>query len=666
MKLTLVFTLFINSILFSQNENQKFDGLRGKVLVDSLLSACDKFRGQDETKAESFAKKALLEAEKCNYHKGELNAMISLINSENHFSRYENAIKLNLKALDFAEKHHFFKEKPLLYNSLASSYLYLNNYKYAIKFFRKTGEEYINQNRRDELGNPFNNIAVCYDNQEILDSALFYYKKAYPYYVKEKNDASMGLWFMNVGDLFRKQNKFKEALEYQFKAEKYLIKTNDLETLLVLYNGMGINFLSQNQSQKALKYLKMAEEIGLKLNSSLELANVYYSYFELYKFDNDTKNQLKYLIKYVDLIENIYTVESAKSITEMQEKYENDKKLKEIEILSKDKKLQDLKISKHESSRNFLVGIILLGLILVLILIFSIRNKNKTNSILIQQKEEIFEQKKIVEEKNKEITDSINYAKRIQSAILPQPKLVKEYFSDSFILYKPKDIVAGDFYWFEVIDHLIFFAAADCTGHGVPGAMVSVVCHNALNRSVKEFALKNPAEILNKTREIVIAEFEKSDEDVKDGMDISLCVLNLNSNILEWSGAHNPLWILRSAYKASSDSEVPEVSAEILETKADKQPIGKFAFATDFTKHSFELQKNDIIYIFTDGFQDQFGGPQSMRGGKKLKLAQMRELFIQNCNKSMEDQRKIIDDSFENWKGDLEQVDDVCIIGVRI
>lgn len=253
-----------------------------------------------------------------------------------------------------------------------------------------------------------------------------------------------------------------------------------------------------------------------------------------------------------------------------------------------------------------------------------------------------------LKEKNREILDSITYAKRIQSAILPQPKLVKEYFKDSFILYKPKDIVAGDFYWFEVIDDLIFFAAADCTGHGVPGAMVSVVCHNALNRSVKEFSLKNPADILDKTREIVVEEFERSEEDVKDGMDISLCVINLNTNLLHWAGAHNPLWILRNK--------------EIIEYKADKQPIGKFAHAKAFTKHDIELQKEDEIYIFTDGFQDQFGGEKQ----KKYKVSQMRELVLALNQATMEEKRTQIDLSFENWKANLEQVDDVCVIGVRV
>lgn len=253
-----------------------------------------------------------------------------------------------------------------------------------------------------------------------------------------------------------------------------------------------------------------------------------------------------------------------------------------------------------------------------------------------------------LKEKNREILDSITYAKRIQSAILPQPKLVKEYFKDSFILYRPKDIVAGDFYWFEVIDGLILFAAADCTGHGVPGAMVSVVCNNALNRSVKEFSLKNPAEILDKTREIVIEEFEKSEEDVKDGMDISLCVLDPEAKKMLWSGAHNPLWILRNK--------------EIIEYKADKQPIGKFAHAKVFTKHEIDLQQDDEIYIFTDGFQDQFGGERQ----KKYKISRLRELILALNFATMEEKKSRIDLAFESWKGDLEQVDDICIIGVRI
>ncbi len=278
----------------------------------------------------------------------------------------------------------------------------------------------------------------------------------------------------------------------------------------------------------------------------------------------------------------------------------------------------------------------------------SYRLKNKANAIIIAQKDEIEEQHEILEEQHKEITDSINYAKRIQDAILPPLKLVKGYMPDSFILYKPKDIVAGDFYWMEGINNLIIFAAADCTGHGVPGAMVSVVCHNAMNRSVKEFMLVKPNEILDKTREIVMETFEKSDEDVNDGMDIALCSINTESKKLNFSGANNGLYLVRNN--------------EVTQLKPDKQPIGNYKDAKPFTNHELNLEKGDVIYAFSDGYPDQFGGPK----GKKFMYKPFRNLLLEIHQQPMDEQHNILLKAFEDWRGDLEQIDDVCVIGVRI
>jgi serine phosphatase RsbU (regulator of sigma subunit) len=275
----------------------------------------------------------------------------------------------------------------------------------------------------------------------------------------------------------------------------------------------------------------------------------------------------------------------------------------------------------------------------------SFQRKRKDNLLIAQQKE-------LVDIKNKEIMDSISYAKRIQNAILPPAKLVKEFLKDSFILYKPKDVVAGDFYWMETVGEKVLFAAADCTGHGVPGAMVSVVCNNALNRSVRELGITDPGEILNKARSIVVEEFEKSDEEVKDGMDIAIC--SLEGNKLEYAGANNPLWIIRKG--------------ELIETKADKQPIGHYYDPKPYTTHSFDLEPGDSIYVFTDGYVDQFGGeslPNAKPGGKKFKSKAFKELLLSIQDKSMEEQKEILDDAFENWKGSLEQIDDVCVIGVK-
>jgi serine phosphatase RsbU (regulator of sigma subunit)/Flp pilus assembly protein TadD len=258
----------------------------------------------------------------------------------------------------------------------------------------------------------------------------------------------------------------------------------------------------------------------------------------------------------------------------------------------------------------------------------------------------IEEQKELIEEAHKEITDSIAYAKRIQTAILPPRTQLDECLKNHFVLYKPKDVVAGDFYWLESNDEHLLFAAADCTGHGVPGAMVSVVCHNALNRAVREFGLRLPGEILDKTKVIVVEEFMKAEEDVKDGMDICLC--SLERNKLYFSGANNNLWLIRNN--------------EIIEYKGDKQPVGKYALDNRFTTHEIDLKKGDSFYIFTDGYVDQFGGEK----GKKFKPKNLKNLILSIQDKPIKEQELLLDEAFENWKGQLEQVDDVCVIGVRI
>ena len=282
-----------------------------------------------------------------------------------------------------------------------------------------------------------------------------------------------------------------------------------------------------------------------------------------------------------------------------------------------------------------------------------------------EQKEQVVQQKEIIEETHREITDSINYAKRLQDAILPALSEVNNYLKKNFILFKPKDVVSGDFYWFEQIGDWSYIAAADCTGHGVPGAMVSVVCSNALNRSVNEFNITEPSKILDKTRELVIETFAKSGEEVKDGMDIALCAFNGTKVI--FAGANNPLWIVRETKLLTEEqketkSTVIEDDLALIEYKANKQPVGLYAGMKPFEQKEIQLFKNDHLYFFTDGFADQFGGEK----GKKFKYKPFKKLLMSLKSKSMTEQQQIIEETFNNWKADLEQIDDVCIIGVSI
>ncbi|MHB8259005.1 MAG: two-component regulator propeller domain-containing protein [Bacteroidia bacterium] len=290
------------------------------------------------------------------------------------------------------------------------------------------------------------------------------------------------------------------------------------------------------------------------------------------------------------------------------------------------------------------------------------KEKRILEQTVAERTDEIVKQKDLIEVKQKEIIDSITYAKRLQQAIFPSANEIKKYLPDTFLYYKPKDIVAGDFYWMEHLDNMTYVAAADSTGHGVPGAMVSVVCSNALNRAVKEFGLRDTGIILNKTRELVLETFAKSGEEIKDGMDISMLRVELpspserNGRVrLQWSGANNPLW-----YVVNSPLEGGQ--REILEIKADKQPIGKTDNPKPFTTHTLELHKGDTIYLITDGYPDQFGGIK----GKKFKYKPLEEMLVANSLKPLAEQRNILSQSFDNWKGSLEQVDDVTIVGIKV
>jgi len=348
---------------------------------------------------------------------------------------------------------------------------------------------------------------------------------------------------------------------------------------------------------------------------------------------------------------------------------ENNENKKNLELLNSQKDATDKQnqLNKLElkASKNRQIMFIIIMVIMVLFIAFMVyfivrfrkQNKiienniqiiNKTNAELVGTIEQVNIQKALIETKNEEITDSIAYAKRIQNAILPHASAIKNLLGENFIIYRPKDIVAGDFYWLTEENHSVMFAVADCTGHGVPGAMVSVVCHSALTRSIREFNLSKPGLILNKVRELVLETFEKSGEGVNDGMDIALCHYDPKTKMLQYAGANNSIFIIRDA--------------ELIEIKSDKQPIGKFIHAKPFTNQEFQMQKDDLLYLFSDGFADQFGGEK----GKKLKSQTFKEILVQNRNKSMEEQRILLEKYFDQWRGELEQIDDVCVMGIRI
>ena len=276
--------------------------------------------------------------------------------------------------------------------------------------------------------------------------------------------------------------------------------------------------------------------------------------------------------------------------------------------------------------------------------------KERTEEV-VRQKEEIEEKTGELEILYKQVTDSIHYAKRIQEAILPPNNFIAQVLPKSFVLYKPKDIVSGDFYWIEKKNNLVYFSAVDCTGHGVPGAFMSLVGHNILKDIINNTNIIKPSEIMDRLRDGVVNTLhaDKSGKETKDGMDMTLCCINYETLELQYSAAFNPLYIVRDNV--------------LTEYKANKFPIGTFiGEKTNFTNNVIQLQKNDQIFIFSDGYADQFGGPK----GKKFMVGNFRNVLTRVSTLEPSEQKQILDTTLGEWQGDQEQVDDVLIIGVKV
>lgn len=545
-----------------------------------------------------------------------------------------------------------------LYNAEADYFNRVEKFDKAIKIYKKLIAKSIEINDTLFLSTSLHNIGISYYKKEDYKSADSLIKEAY----RLNSILNYGPFINNnlsmLANISSKNKKYKKALEYNLIAKNRFDSINDLSGMTIVRINMAGSYWVLNKKELAYKSvndgLKMAKDNKLKRwewNANKVLSDFYIE-------DKKYRKALDAYIQYSDLKSSSINQESSTKL----ESLESELNKKKMEVLEKDKALQQEQIKfqqeqinsemiKNEKETHFIYFLLFI-LVLALAFGFFIYNRlklsNKQKIIIEKQKQKTQLAYEEIEEKNSNINASINYAQRIQNAILPTEKMLSENLKNHFILFKPKDVVSGDFYWNEKANGFTFIAVADCTGHGVPGAIVSVICHNALNRCIKEFKLTSPGEILDKARDLVIQQFEKSDQDVKDGMDISICSINNKTNKLTFAGANNPLWLIRKG--------------KLMVTKGDKQPIGKHQKSTPFTTHSIETESNDIIYLFSDGYVDQFGGVK----GKKFMYSPFKKLLLSIYEQPMQEQKQIILERLESWKKDLEQVDDVCVLGMKI
>ena len=504
----------------------------------------------------------------------------------------------------------------------------------------------------DLVGVSFINLGELYMEKEMYDSALFFFQESLAV-LSSNIDISTSLTF--IGNIYSQREDYARAIQY-YQDGYELAEMEDAQREMVSsLLGMASVYENQKMPDRAIGYFKQAESIAEEIGLNNELSGIYEGLASNYADISDFDNAYRYLSLQNSIDNTIYRMDSEKRANNLIFSYQMEKKQDEIAILEQQSEIDSLKSRRQ---RAIIISTGLFGLLLLAMAIG-----------LNQRMKFIRETNKKINAQNELITDSISYAQRIQSAILPSPALMDELMPEHFVILRPKDIVSGDFYWVkEVQDHLVI-VGADCTGHGVPGAFMSMLGITMLNSLIGDRCFNAPSAILEqlrlKVKDMMVQ--QGGSEEQKDGMDMALAILNKSTNELHYAGANNPLYVIRNrsvevnseleAY-ASTETE----SHRLFELKADKQPVGVHWEEHSFTTHSVFLKAQDTFYIFSDGFVDQFGGPNR----KKYKSLNFKKLLLSLQNEPMKKQGEAIESAFISWKGQHEQIDDVSVIGVRV
>ncbi len=633
--------LLIDSLL------QQLEVTDGAPKVEVFLRLSEELRFNDPERAMTFANWALQLANSVEDEVGIANAYLSIARLYNNNGNHASAIEFAINALNRYER--------LADSSgIGKAMLYIGHIYSNEKKVNKSEDQFYKAQRIFEAQGDNTSLAYVYtglgDNQmleEDYPDALYYYYKALKMAREVENRYLISLSSMNIGNVHRLEKNYSDALKYYNDAIAIKISIGDRQGEALTYYQMAEVYFVNEDYENAIYYYEKCLKIGSSLNTGNEKKLAYAGLSQAYSAIYDFEKAYQYLNGYIAIKDSLIEENSNKELAEMEARFESEQKRKENELLTKENELQDIQIRNKNITSYALFGGLVLMLILAFVILRAYRHKQRANELLGNQKMQI-------ERKNRDITDSIIYAKQIQSSIFPGEGFIKQLLPNSFIYFKPRDIVSGDFYFLERREGKVMFAVVDCTGHGVPGALISIVGYNQLNQAINEKGLTIPSIIL-KHMNIGVSEAlhhdYDDDEEINDGMDIGLGAIDFNSMKLEYAGAHHSLLLIRNG--------------EIMEFKGARFPVGgSISSIADkkFKNHEIELIEGDLLYLFSDGFSDQFGGPDL----KKYKYLRMREFIRSIHTHSMEEQHQLLEREFNNWMGNESQTDDVCIIGIRV
>jgi serine phosphatase RsbU (regulator of sigma subunit)/tetratricopeptide (TPR) repeat protein len=622
------------------------------LLYSNLITKYDDIGDYD--KAIAFGLKAEKLADSLNYKFGLQSACNNIGNCYMDRGNIKTALEYHLKTLKIREELGLKRGVGYTYLNLGNIYFRMGNDGQALKTYIQSMNILLAAGDTLRVASCFSNMGSIYSNKQQPVKAEEYYLKSLEIRKHFGDDDGVAETYSNLSVILMDARKYKQALVYAFKTiDLYGAAGNKLGKV-ISYSNIGDIYEHMGEYSNAIKYQSIALQHAIEMKSVYMMKPCYQLLAVAYDKKNDYKNALHYAELYSNLNDSVMNTENAKVITEMQARFETEKKEKAIELLRKDKNIRELHMGEQEANihrQRIIIYSVIGGLILIIVLIFfiwkSYREKKKINIGLERKNTEINIQKNLIEEKNIFITDSIDSARNIQNAILPPDEIINKHIPDSFFLFMPKDIVSGDFYWLSApTDDCVLLASVDCTGHGVPGAFMSVMAFNMLENIIADKKLSQPSLILDELNKTVPETLHQETENssAKYGMDISL--ISISKNEIQFAGAHNSLCIVNQD--------------RLIEIKADKVTIG---MATEkFTNHTIEVQKGGMLYMFTDGYPDQKGGPQN----KKFFAGEFKNILSSVAQKNTPEQKEILQKTFSDWKGNNEQIDDVLVIGIRI
>lgn len=599
-----------------------------------------------------------------NYYKmhGDLNKYINNANYSAYFKLQEGAYEES--AIILFENLKLAEEKQLNY-VIPETYMFLgfnirfSNKEKAMEYFLQCIEK-TNDTLSRDYHVSLNEVGNLYSNNGNTENALAYQYKALRIRTFNNDSIYIAYSYHDIALTYFAMGNYDKAIEFTLKSLEVFEYKSNLIGIISANSNLVNQYFKKNDIKTAKSYLNQSLQLAEKMDNNYAYSIAYNTAYEFYKQTEDYEKALNYLELSKIIEDQIKTKTIDKQIEELHILYEIETKEKQIN-------LQETIIEKKNLQRNIFIIFFLFTILIALLILRNYYIKKKTNQLIseknqilemanheiAEQHKEVVKQNEIIKDQNKHITDSIEYAKFIQKAMLTGDDLMRQYLNEYFVIFKPKDIVSGDFYWAKAEDNKLLFAAVDCTGHGVPGAFMSILGMTFLNEiTISSKELKTNV-LLDKLREKVKEALHQEDSKHQstDGMDMAIIIIDFELRELEFSGANLPVYIA-SSYK----NEI------LTELKPDFMPIGIYAIEKPFNSTKTKLNKNDAIYLFSDGYIDQF----SEVDRKKFMSTQLKQLITEIHHKPMSEQSEIFEQRFNEHKGNHQQIDDVMLIGIRV